>query len=67
MTIEELQQKRDEVFARVNESRVSHGDKSVEYSEASKALSVLDAEIARLEAQSASSSSFRTSFATFSK
>jgi hypothetical protein len=67
MTREELQAKRDEILSRINESRIAFGDRSVEYSEASKALAVLDAEIARVDAASASSSRFRTSFVTFSK
>lgn len=65
MTVEELQTKRDEILQTLGLYRVTHGDKSVEYSKQAEALAVVDAEIARATAQTSGGSRFRTSFVTF--
>lgn len=67
MTLPELQAKRDEILARVGEIKVQHGDKHVEYGEASKALAVIDAEISRQESLAAGGGRWRTSFVSFGK
>jgi hypothetical protein len=65
MTIEQLNVKRDEILTHVGEARVSFGDRSVEYADATKALAVIDAEIARTTNAEAGTGRFRTSFVSF--
>lgn len=62
MTITELQAKRDEILSQCNIARAGTGDKSVEFTEASRALALIDAEIARVTAGSRPS---RCTLATF--
>jgi len=59
MTSAELRAKRDKVLAHCDVVRVSKGDRSVEYSEASESLAVLDQEIARAEASEAGTARIR--------
>jgi hypothetical protein len=65
MTLVELEAKRTEILNRLGIVRASKGDQSVEYSEASKALAVIDSEIARLNAAAEGGGRFRTSFVSF--
>ena len=67
MTLEELEIKRTQILNRIGVASVSFGDRSVQYSEATKALAVIDAEIARLTADAAGGSRFRTSYVSFTK
>ncbi len=48
VTLEQLQQQRDELVARIGVSRLQFGDRAVEYSRAQEALALIDAEIAKL-------------------
>jgi hypothetical protein len=66
MTLEELEAKREEILRRIGIARASFGERSVEYSDAQKALEVLDAEIEKLAAAGRSGTG-RTSYAIFRK
>ena len=59
MTSTQLRAKRDLILAHCDVVRASKGDRSVEYSEASKSLAVLDQEIARATALEAGTSRIR--------
>ena len=59
MTSVQLAAKRDAILAHCDVVRSSKGDRSVEYSEASKALKVLDQEIARATALEAGTGRIR--------
>lgn len=47
MTLLELQAKRDEIVKSIGVVRAQHGDYSVEYADAQKALALIDSEISR--------------------
>ena len=65
MTITELQAKRDQVLQRVGLVRAQFGERSFEFSEASKALAVIDSEINKLSSAQTGTSASRASYATF--
>lgn len=65
MTLEELQARREEILKRIGIARASFGERSVEYSDAQKALAVLDSEIEKLASEQAGKS--RTTYAIFRK
>jgi RecB family exonuclease len=59
MTAAALLLKRDKILAHCDVVRTSKGDRSVEYAEATKALAILDREIARATALEASTARIR--------
>lgn len=67
MTLIQLQTKRDEILASIGVTRDTFGDRSVEYSDATKALSLIDAEISRTTNPAPGSGRFRTSYISFSR
>jgi len=66
MTLAALQTKRDEILQQIGVVRQSFGERSVEFSDAKKALEVLDAEIAKATVAGKTTAMPRTSFASFS-
>jgi len=58
MTLEELQARREEILKTIGVYRVQFGERSVQYSDQTKALSAIDAEIAKLQQQSQRSVSY---------
>jgi hypothetical protein len=67
MTLIDLQTKRDEILMSVGVARETFGDRSVEYSDAKKALDLIDSEISRVTNTDSGSGRFRTSFVSFCK
>ena len=67
MTIVELEAKRTEILNRIGIASASFGDRSVQYSDAVKALAVLDAEISRANAVADGGSRYRASYVSFTK
>lgn len=65
MTIEELTIERDKILKRAAVTRVQSGERSVEYADWTRALSLIDAEIARLNAGAAGQ--MRTSYVSFTR
>jgi hypothetical protein len=66
MTVEELQAQRDEILQRVGISRQQFGERSVEFSSAKEALSLIDAEISKVTAASQQIGTPNVSYASFS-
>jgi len=58
MTLEELQARREEILKTIGVYRVQFGERSVQYSDQTKALAAIDAEIAKLQQQSQRSVSY---------
>jgi hypothetical protein len=67
MTVSELQAQRDKILARIGIARQQFGERSVEYADAEKSLSLIDSEIAKAQAAAAGTKSSRVSYATFPK
>lgn len=67
MTREQLETKRTEILTTLGIASATFGDKSVQYSEASKALAVIDNELSRLDSATTTGSQFRTSFVSFTR
>jgi hypothetical protein len=65
MTLEELQAKREQILKTLGIYRATFGDRSVEYSDAQKALNVIDNEIAAADPAGVSNS--RTTYGSFRK
>lgn len=65
MTLVELQAERDRIVKSIGYTRKTFGDRSVEYSNASAALVLIDAEIAKVNAV-ATGNTWRGTLATFS-
>ncbi len=61
VTLEQLQQQRAEIVARIGIVRLTFGDRSVEYGRAQDALAAIDAEISKLSPQSSTVFTITTS------
>ena len=64
MTLAELQTKREEILNNVGIARATYGDRSVEYSDAKKALELIDEEISYV---TSGSKTLSCTFAKFTK
>jgi len=66
MTVEQLRTKRDQILQRIGVARTQFGERSIQYSDAKEALSLLDAEIAKVEAETTTPNA-RVTYASFSE